>query len=106
MTVRQNRSDQLIGSNWIRKANPERPTVGRGLPTMGRGLPTVGRGLSAESCPQWAGRGLWHKISGFSLLEGVRLLGRFVLVFSLNLVGPSDHITKMHEICRKPTAYY
>ena len=43
MMVQQNRLDQLIGSNWIRKANPERPTVGRGLPSVDRGLPTVGR---------------------------------------------------------------
>ena len=35
MTVQINRSDQLIGSNWIRKANTERPTVGRVLPTVG-----------------------------------------------------------------------
>ena len=35
MKVRINWSDQLIGSNWIRKANPERPTVGRMLPTVG-----------------------------------------------------------------------
>ena len=35
MTVQINRSDKLIGSIWIRKANPERPTVGRGLPTVG-----------------------------------------------------------------------
>ena len=70
MTVRQNRSDQLIGSNWIRRANPERPTVGRGLP--------------AEGCPPWAGRGLRRKMSEFSLHEGVQLLGRSVLVFSLN----------------------
>ena len=98
MTVRQNRSDQFIGSNWIRRANPERTTVGRGLPTVGRGLPT-------EGCPPWAGRGLRRKKYEFSLQEGVRLVGRSVLVFSLNLlIGPTDHITKMHEICRKTTA--
>ena len=45
MTVQINRSDQLIGSNWIRKGNPERSTVGRVLPTMGRVLPTVGHVL-------------------------------------------------------------
>ena len=39
MMVRINRLDQLIGSNWIQKANPERPTVGRVLPTVGRELP-------------------------------------------------------------------
>ena len=60
MTVRQNRSDQLIGSNWIGKANLERPTVDRVLPTVGRGLPI-------EGCPPWAGRGLWRKMYGFSL---------------------------------------
>ena len=81
----------------VRSANPERPIMGRGLPTMCRGLP-------AEGCPQWSGRGLWHKISGFSLRKGDRLLGRSVLVFSLNLVGPTYHITKMHKICRKTTA--
>ena len=35
MTVRHNWLDQLIGSNWIRRTNPERPTVGRGLPAEG-----------------------------------------------------------------------
>ena len=64
MTVRQNQSDQLIGSNWIRKANRERPTVGRVLPTVGHGLP-------AECCPPWAGQGLWRKMYEFSLHEGV-----------------------------------
>ena len=63
MAMRQNRLDQLMGSNWIRKANPERPTVGHGP-------------LAAQ---------LWHKMSRFSLHEGVQLLGRSVLVFSLNL---------------------
>ena len=59
MTVRQNQSDQLIESNWIRKANPERPTVGLKLLTVGHGLP-------AEGCPPWAGQGLWRKMYGFS----------------------------------------
>ena len=45
MMVRINRSDQIIESNWIRKANTERPTVGRVLATVGRGLP-------AEGCPR------------------------------------------------------
>ena len=88
MTVRINQSDQLIGSNWIRKANPERPivgcvlptvgpvlptvgrvlpTVGRVLPTVGRVLPIVGRGLPAKGCPPWAGRELCRKMYGFSL---------------------------------------
>ena len=71
MTVRLNPSNQRIGSNWIRKANPKRTTVGRGLP--------------AKGCPSWAGQGLWLKMSGFSLHEGVWLLGRSFLVFSLNL---------------------
>ena len=64
MTVRINRKDQLIGSDWIRKANPERPTAGRVLPT-------VGCRLSTEGCPPWVGRGLWRKMYGFSLHEGV-----------------------------------
>jgi hypothetical protein len=62
MTVRKNQSDQLIGSNGIRKANPQRPTVshvlptvGRVLLTVGRVLPTVGHGLPAEGCPLRAG---------------------------------------------------
>ena len=42
----------------------------------------------------------------FLLHEGVRLLGRSVLVFSLNLVGPTDHISKIHKICKKTTATY
>ena len=58
MTVRKNQSDQLIGSNWIRKANPESPTVSHVLPTVGRVLPTVGHGLPAEGWPLRAGRGL------------------------------------------------
>ena len=65
MTVRKNQSDKLIGSNWIRKANPESPivshvlpTVGRVLLTVGRVLPTVGHGLPAEGCPLRAGQGL------------------------------------------------
>ena len=41
MTVRINQTDQLNGSDWIRKANPERPTVGHMLPT--------------EGFPQWVG---------------------------------------------------
>ena len=45
MTVQKNQLHQLIGSNWIRKAIPERPIVGGGLPTVSHGLPTVGRGL-------------------------------------------------------------
>ena len=53
MMVRINRLDQLIGSNWIRKADWERSTVGRGLPS--------------EGCSQWAGRGLWRKMYGLSL---------------------------------------
>ena len=57
MTVRINRMDQLIGSDWIRKTNPERPTVGRVL--------------STEGWPPWVGRGLWRKMHGFSLHEGV-----------------------------------
>ena len=58
MTVQQNRSDQLIGSTWMRKANPKRPTVGRGLPTVGCGLPTVGFPLWAVGClPRAAHRG-------------------------------------------------
>ena len=44
MTVRINGTDQLIGSDWIRKA---------------------------EGCPPWVGRGLWRKMYGFSLNEGV-----------------------------------
>ena len=60
MTVRLNQSDQLIGSNWIRKANPEKRTVGRVLPTVGRVLP-------AEGCPPWAGQGLWRNMYRFSL---------------------------------------
>ena len=60
MTVRINRSDQLIGPNWIRKANPERPTVSRVLPTMGRGMP-------AKGFPLWAYQGLLRKMYGFSL---------------------------------------
>ena len=49
MTVRINRkADQLIGSDRIRKANPERPTVSRVLPT-------VGCRLSTEGCPPWVG---------------------------------------------------
>ena len=62
MTVRINWLDHLIGSNWIRKANPERPTVGPCAAHRGpcathrwpcaahhgpwaarQGLPTVGR---------------------------------------------------------------
>ncbi len=39
MMVQQNRSDQLIGSKLIRKANPERPTVDRGLPPLAVGFP-------------------------------------------------------------------
>ena len=101
MTVQKNRSDQLIGSNWIRKASLERPTVGCVLPTVGRVLPTVGCGLPAEACPPWVGRGLCRKMSEFSLHEGVRLFGRSAFVFSLNLVGPADHITKVHDTCRK-----
>ena len=57
MTVRTNRTDQHIGSDWIRKANSERPTVGCRLPT--------------EGCPPWVGQGLWHKMYRFSLQEGV-----------------------------------
>ena len=57
MTVRINRTDQLIGSDWIRKANPERPTVGSVLPT--------------EGYPPWVGQGLWREMYGFSLHEGV-----------------------------------
>ena len=58
MRVRQNWSDQLIGSNWIRRANPERPTVGRGLPTVGHGLPprTAHRGQVEDfgaKCPDF-----------------------------------------------------
>ena len=97
MTVLKNRSNQLIGSNWIRKANPERPTVGHGLPTVGRVLPS-------EGCLPWGGWGPWRKMYGFSLHEGVQLIGISVLVFSLNLVVPIDHITQMHKICRKTIA--
>ena len=80
MTVWQNWSNQLIKSNW-RIANPERPTVGFELP--------------AECCPPWAGWGLWHKMSWFSLHMGVRLLGRSVLIFSFNLYWTYwNHITK------------
>ena len=64
MTVRKNWSDQLIGSNWIRKANPERLIMGCVLPTVGCGLP-------AKGCPPWADQGLWRKMYGFSLHEGV-----------------------------------
>ena len=81
MIVKINRSDQPIGSNWIRKANPERATVGCVLPTVGRGLP-------AEGCPPWAGRGLAQNVRIFI----ARLLRRSALVFYLNLVGPTDHI--------------
>ena len=98
MTVRINRTDQLIGSDWIRKANPERPTVGHVLPTLVCRLPT-------EGCPPWVGRGLWRKMYGFSLHEVVPTTRRSVLVFSLNLVRPTDHITKMHNICGKTVAY-
>ena len=64
MMVQINRSDQLIRSNWIRKANPERPIVGRELPTVGHQLPT-------EGCPPWAGQGLWRKTYRFSLHKGI-----------------------------------
>ena len=57
MTVRINRTDQLIESDWIRKANLERPSVGRVLPT--------------EGYPPWVGRGLWYKMYGFLLQERV-----------------------------------
>ena len=74
-----------------------------------RGLPTVGCGLPAEGCPPRAGWGLWCKIYWFSLHKGVWLLGRSVIVFSLNLAGSTDHTTKMHKIWRKTaatSAYY
>ena len=67
MTVRIDRTDQLIGSDWIRKANPERPTVGRVL--------------SAKGCPPWVGRGLWRKMYGFSLHEGVQTILEIYLSF-------------------------
>ena len=78
MTVRQNRSDQLIGSNWIRRANPERLTVGRGLPIVGRGLPTVGRGLPTVGCPPWAShRGPWAAHRGpWAARRGLPTVGR------------------------------
>ena len=95
----QNPLDQRIGSNSIRKANPERPNVGRGLPTVGHGLPTVGHGLPTvghglptKGCPLWAGRGLQRKMSGFSFHEGVRLLGRYVLLF--NRLGVARAVLK------------
>ena len=64
MRVQINRTDQLIRLDWIRKANPERPTVGRVLPTLGCRLPT-------KDFPPWVGRGLRRKLYGFSLHEGV-----------------------------------
>ena len=69
MTVRINRTDQLIGSDWIRKANPERPTVGCRLPT--------------EGCPPWVGRGLWRKMYGFSLHKGVPTIWEIYLFIFL-----------------------
>ena len=64
MSVQINRSDQLIGSNWIRKTNSEKHTVGHVLPT-------VGRRLSAKGYPMWASQGLWRKMYEFLLQEGV-----------------------------------
>ena len=84
LTVQINWSDQIIGSNWIRKANPERPTVGRVLPTVGHGLPTVGRLRT--------------------LAQNVRIFIAWLL--GKSLVGPTDHIIKMHKICRKTASYY
>ena len=75
MTVRINWKEQLIGSDWKRKANSERPTVGRELPT-------VGCGLSTEGCPPWVGRGLWRKMYGFLLHEGVLTTGEICLSIS------------------------
>ena len=82
MTVRINWSDQLNGSNWIRKANPEKPTVGHVLST-------VGRGLSAKGCQQLTGQGLWRKIYGFSLDEGVQGRLFYMVNFDGNLMMDS-----------------
>ena len=77
MTVRYNRSDQLIGSNWIRTANPERPTVG--WPPLSMGFPP-----RAAHCGQ---------VKDFG--------GKCLNFREIRLVGPTDHIIKMHEICRE-----
>ena len=107
MTVQINRSDHLIGSNWTRKGNPERSTVGRVLPTMGRVLPTMGRVLPTVGCPpRTASVGKSRTLAQNVWIFIARLLRRSDLVFYLNLVGPTDNITKMHKIRRKTAAYY
>ena len=62
MTVRINRTDQLIGTDWIRKANPERPAVGRVLPTVGRSrtLAKNVRVFIARGCPDYLGDLSWY----------------------------------------------
>ena len=46
------------------------------------------------------------KFTDFHCTRVSRQFGRSVLVLSLNLVGPTDHITKIQKICRKTAVYY
>ena len=63
------------------------PTVGRVLPIVGHVLPTVGRVRPTVGRSRTLAQNVW--------IFFARLLGRSVLVFSLNLVWPTDRITKM-----------
>ena len=82
---------QLDKESQSGKAHVGPCTAHRGPLAARRGLPTLGRS-----------RTLVQNVRIFI----VRLLGRSVLVFSFNFVGPTDHITKMHKIFWKIATYY